>query len=197
MRMTGESARACFLAARVARLATVGADGRPHVVPVTFAVIAADAADTADAAPDAAAAADDGVAEEVADAVFDRPGVPDSVADEMGKAIVFGIDHKPKSTTALRRLENIAAEPRVSFLVDEYDEDWSRLWWARADAVARIVTASTQERALQALVGKYGQYAGRPPAGPVVAARVTRWSGWQARESPAPRTSEPGESAAR
>jgi PPOX class probable F420-dependent enzyme len=36
--MTPEDARARFGAARVARLATVGADGRPHLVPVVFAL---------------------------------------------------------------------------------------------------------------------------------------------------------------
>jgi PPOX class probable F420-dependent enzyme len=33
-----DEARARFAAARVARLATVGADGRPHLVPIVFAV---------------------------------------------------------------------------------------------------------------------------------------------------------------
>ena len=36
-------------------------------------------------------------------------------------------------------MHNIAANPRVSFLVDAYTEDWDRLWWVRADAVAEIV----------------------------------------------------------
>ncbi len=36
--MTADEARARFAAARVARLATAGADGRPHLVPVVFAV---------------------------------------------------------------------------------------------------------------------------------------------------------------
>ena len=36
--MDAEQARRRFAAARVARLATVGPDGRPHLVPVTFAV---------------------------------------------------------------------------------------------------------------------------------------------------------------
>ena len=35
--MTPDEARALFAGARVARLATVGADGRPHLVPVVFA----------------------------------------------------------------------------------------------------------------------------------------------------------------
>ena len=40
--MNTPDARERLSAARVARLATVGADGRPHVVPITFAVISPD-----------------------------------------------------------------------------------------------------------------------------------------------------------
>lgn len=36
--MTEEQARQCFGQARVARLATVDTDGRPHVVPMVFAL---------------------------------------------------------------------------------------------------------------------------------------------------------------
>ena len=36
--MTAEEARRRFAGARVARLATAGADGRPHLVPIVFAV---------------------------------------------------------------------------------------------------------------------------------------------------------------
>jgi PPOX class probable F420-dependent enzyme len=36
--MKPDEARARFAAARIARLATVGADGRPHLVPIVFAV---------------------------------------------------------------------------------------------------------------------------------------------------------------
>jgi len=38
MRLTEPDARGRLAAARVARLATAGSDGRPHLVPVTFAV---------------------------------------------------------------------------------------------------------------------------------------------------------------
>ena len=65
------------------------------------------------------------------------------------------MDHKPKSTTALRRLDNIAANPRVSFLVDAYTEDWDRLWWVRADAVAEIVDGPVRLPAVSALRAKY------------------------------------------
>lgn len=99
----------------------------------------------------------------------------------LGSRIVFAVDHKPKTTTKLRRLTNIAARPAVSFLVDHYDDDWAELWWVRADAVA-AVTDDDRERtqALDALVAKYPQYAAHRPAGPVVLATVTRWSGWAA-----------------
>lgn len=94
--------------------------------------------------------------------------------------LVFAVDHKPKTTTRLRRLANIAANPAVCFLVDEYDDDWSRLWWARADTRASVLAGDRRDRALAALSAKYPQYRERVPAGPVVGARVTRWSGWSA-----------------
>lgn len=96
--------------------------------------------------------------------------------------IVFAVDHKPKSTNDLQRLANIAAEPRVSFLVDRYDDDWTELWWVRADGLARVLDDATEgdarETALDALAAKYRQYRDVRPAGPVVCTRITRWSEW-------------------
>ncbi len=46
--------------------------------------------------------------------------------DADGRHLYSAIDAKPKRTRQLRRLRNIAANPRVSLVVDEYDEDWSR-----------------------------------------------------------------------
>ncbi|GAA4955411.1 TIGR03668 family PPOX class F420-dependent oxidoreductase [Actinoplanes utahensis] len=137
MRLSAKEARRRFAAARVARLATVSADGTPHLVPVTFAVV--------------------------------------------GELIVFAVDHKPKSTTRLRRLDNIAAQPRVCLLVDVYDDDWSRLWWVRADGTARIL--DTDDAAVDALVARYPAYAERRPRGPVVSIEVSGWTGWAAVES--------------
>ena len=49
-----------------------------------------------------------------------------------GDLVCFAVDHKPKSTRDLRRLRNIRANDQVSVLVDDYADDWSRLWWVRA-----------------------------------------------------------------
>jgi hypothetical protein len=63
----------------------------------------------------------------------------------------------------LQRLVNVRAEPSVSLLVDQYDEDWSRLWWVRADGHAPPFL----ERALDLLLVKYPQEGARgQPVGP-------------------------------
>jgi PPOX class probable F420-dependent enzyme len=137
-----DAARSRLASARVAHLATAGTDGRPHVVPCTFAVLDAG-------------------------------------------TIVSAVDHKPKRTTALRRLANIAANPRVALLADHYEEDWDALWWARADGTARIVEpgdeAQLRAAALAALSARYPPYRTRPPDGALIVITVDRWSGWTAR----------------
>src|SRR5690625_4498503 len=52
--------------------------------------------------------------------------------------IYTGVDAKRKTTQRLRRLANIESDPRVSLLVDHYADDWTQLWWVRADGVAVI-----------------------------------------------------------
>jgi len=127
-----------FAAARVGRLATVTALGRPHIVPVCFVL-------------------HDG-------------------------RVYTAVDEKPKATSALARLENVRATRRASLLVDHYDEDWSALWWVRADGAGRVLEPGepAARDAVALLCDRYAQYAERPPAGPVLAVGVTRWSGWSA-----------------
>lgn len=96
-----------------------------------------------------------------------------------GSVVVTAVDQKPKATRHLRRLRVIATNPRVSLLVDHYDEDWTRLWWVRADGTARILTDPTDVSQPRAwLLAKYPQYADDPPAGPYIRIDVTRWQGW-------------------
>jgi PPOX class probable F420-dependent enzyme len=133
--VTPEEARERFADARVARLATADAGGRPHIVPIVFALAS------------------------------DR--------------IYSAVDQKPKRTTALRRLANVAANPNVSLLVDDYDDDWDRLWWVRADGRATVLDPPSDEvhHAVALLLDRYPQ---QRAAGPVLAVDVERWSGWSA-----------------
>jgi PPOX class probable F420-dependent enzyme len=91
------------------------------------------------------------------------------------------IDEKPKGLTTLRRLTNIRSDPRVSLLVQHWDEDWSRLWWVRADGAA---TVDDSQASLQQVAGllrrKYPQYGDVGITGPVVEVSVGTWRGWAA-----------------
>jgi PPOX class probable F420-dependent enzyme len=145
MRLTSDDARERFAASRVARLATITADGWPHVVPICFVV----AADT----------------------------------------VYSAVDEKPKRSAALKRLANVAANDAVSLLVDHYDDEWSRLWWVRADGRARVVSADSEEHVLSvaALRHRYEQYASHSLADAVLAVDVSAWTGWAASDThPAP-----------
>ncbi len=132
-----------FAAARVARLATADGAGRPHLVPIVFAVD--------------------------------------------GDTVYSVVDAKPKRTTSLRRLDNIRVNPAVALLVDHYEEDWSALWWVRAEGTVRILDpaagggegaeAAEASWAVQLLAARYPQQAA---TGLVVAVDVARWSGWAA-----------------
>jgi PPOX class probable F420-dependent enzyme len=96
-----------------------------------------------------------------------------------GDTIVTAIDQKPKTTTSLRRLRNIAENPRVSLLADHYADDWTELWWVRADGAARMVDDDEARRAaIHALAAKYAQYRDDPPRGPVIEIEVRSWRGW-------------------
>jgi len=137
VRLPADEARRRFAAARVARLATVSAQGRPHVVPCTFAVD--------------------------------------------GELVYFAVDSKPKSTVHLQRLRNITANPSVTMLTDNYADDWSALWWVRADGEAAIIEDPlAMAEPISLLAARYAQYVTSPPGGPVVAIRVSRWAGWSA-----------------
>jgi PPOX class probable F420-dependent enzyme len=96
-----------------------------------------------------------------------------------GDVVYSAVDHKPKSTRALQRLMNLRANPHAALLVDEYHDDWSALWWVRADGLARILYDGTDfEHAITLLVAKYRQYRDDPPLGPVIALDVATWRSW-------------------
>lgn len=95
--------------------------------------------------------------------------------------IYTAVDGKPKTTRGLRRLDNIRRNPRVAVLADHYEENWAALWWARADGMASVVDSAELMAGPAALLcSRYPQYREIALPGPVIAIRVTAWSGWTA-----------------
>jgi PPOX class probable F420-dependent enzyme len=75
------------------------------------------------------------------------------------------VDRKPKRVSAkeLARVRNIRTRPAVALIVDQYREDWRRLWYVLVQGRATLVPPSAgQERAkaIRQLRAKYAQYAG-------------------------------------
>jgi PPOX class probable F420-dependent enzyme len=120
--------------ARVARLATVDAKGRPHAIPICFA--------------------------------YD------------GKQLYSAVDQKPKRVPGERlvRLQNIRVVPHVALLIDEYDEDWKRLWYILIRGKAKLLPNSARKEragAIRKLRAKYPQYAGGMLADDAPIIRIT------------------------
>ena len=97
-----------------------------------------------------------------------------------GDRIYSAVDAKPKSTLALRRLDNLKANPLATLLVDHYDdEDWGALWWVRADGRGRAMEDGGEAtEALHLLASKYVQYRIHPPPGPVIVLDIEQWRYW-------------------
>lgn len=106
--------------ARVARLATIDSEFKPHLVPVVF--------------------------------VFD------------GNHFFIPLDEKRKvaKPEKLKRIRNIQDNPNVALLIDQYDEDWTKLAFVMIQGKASV--ASKREgniqvrRAFNKLIVKYVQY---------------------------------------
>jgi len=108
-----------------------------------------------------------------------RPHVVPCCFAVEGELIYSAVDAKPKTSLALRRLENVRVTPSVSLLIDHYGEDWSTLWWIRIDGSARVIeSGGRRELALDHLRSKYEQYVREPPPGPVIAIDITAWRAW-------------------
>ena len=109
-----------------------------------------------------------------------RPHIVPIVFAAEGGCIYSIADPKPKRGLDLLRFRNIAANPAVSLLVDEYDEDWNRLWWVRADGTARVVDdGAERDLSIGLLQAKYPQYATwSTPFGAAMIVTVERWSSW-------------------
>lgn len=81
-----------------------------------------------------------------------------------GKLFYTAVDRKPKRVTPerLARLRNIRAVPRIALLIDEYDEDWTQLWYILVRGKAKLIPKSGHKEhalAIHKLRAKYPQYA--------------------------------------
>jgi len=141
-----ESQAALLVECRRAVLATTRQDGRPRLVPITFA--------------------------------------PDVQRD----VLYSPLDEKPKSVAdprALGRVRDIAADPRVSVLLDRWSEDWSALAWLRLDGRAALIEPGDDEQEHRAAVAglreRYAQYGGHGlderPVLRVTVLAARSWSG--------------------
>jgi len=76
-----------------------------------------------------------------------------------GTRFYSAVDAKPKRTRDLRRLRNVAENPWVSLVVDEYHEEWTRLRYVIVDGRAEILSEGDEfTRAIDLLLAKYPQY---------------------------------------
>ncbi len=105
--------------------------------------------------------------------------VPITFAFVNGHTLVTAVDHKPKRTNRLQRLDNIRARPDVTVLVDHYDDDWTTLWWVRLRGTAAVDEAPTDDL-LAPLIAKYPQYRAVRPVGPAIVVNVDDVVGWTA-----------------
>ena len=114
--------------------------------------------------------------------------VPICFAVDEGRPVLYTpIDDKPKRSgdpTALARVRDLLADPRVSVLVDRWDEDWTRLAWLRCDGRAELIDPTATEaelhtRVAAALRARYPQYAShRLESRPLIRITIERTTSW-------------------
>ncbi len=92
---------------------------------------------------------------------------------------------KPKVSLRLQRERNLEGDPRAALLVEHWDrDDWSRLWWVRAELRWADQVGAGRAAGLAArLVDRYPQYDDAPFAR-VIVLRIEDVVGWSASGPP-------------
>ena len=78
-----------------------------------------------------------------------------------GSSIYSAIDRKPKRRHGmdLQRVRNILSNPKITLVIDHYEEDWSKLWYLLIRGQAGILREGPErEKAFELLRHKYPQY---------------------------------------
>ena len=117
-------------------------------------------------------------------ATADRSGMPHlipvcyAVED---RTLYITVDEKPKRRDIpLKRVRNILENPQAAFVVDRWDEDWTRLGWVMLRGPAEILDEGPEhDRAQALLIARYPQYHAMHIAElPVIALRIARATDW-------------------
>ena len=99
-----------------------------------------------------------------------------------GDHFYSALDQKPKRTpvTALKRVRNILSNPDVALVIDQYEEDWARLWYVLVRGKALLIQSGEEHRyAIGLLRDKYPQYRDmQPEKNPVIKITPTRITSW-------------------
>ena len=116
--------------------------------------------------------------------VSGRPYVVPVCFAWQGEHIYIALDEKPKSVapTRLKRVRNILENPRVSFLLDSYNEDWSRLGYTLVSGTATLEEPGSEHHAaaIPLLREKYPQYREMTiERQPVIAIAIESVHSWQ------------------
>lgn len=123
-----------------------------------------------------------------------RP-VPICFALDPSEPVLYtALDEKPKTVDEplhLARVKDLLVDPRVTVLVDRWDEDWSRLAWLRIDGRASLLFSGEApvEHGLAArgLRAKYPPYRTHDlERRPIIRIVIDRAVGWGALEAAGP-----------
>jgi PPOX class probable F420-dependent enzyme len=115
----------------------------------------------------------------------DRPrALPVTFAVAGGSVWTAIDDEKPKRRAEPARIEYLRRRPEAALVVDEYDDDWTRLAWVQLLGRVEVVAADGAPEAMEALAAKYSQYARRRPPGPLLRLEVERALQWRAAGGP-------------
>ena len=103
------------------------------------------------------------------------------VVDEDGYLGVPVDRVKPKASSRLQRERNLEADPRATLLVEHWDrDDWSQLWWVRAELRWQGAAGAGRANPLAArLASRYPQYRDEPFFR-VLVLRIVGLAGWAA-----------------
>jgi len=123
-------------------------------------------------------------------ATADAAGAPHviPVCYALDDAALFVVaDAKPKRrpARALRRLQNLRENPRAALVVDDYDDDWTRLAWVLVRGPVTFVTDRDAHAAALALLRRrYAPYRTMalddPDAHPIIRLAPERVRHWHA-----------------